>query len=74
MIVSSRMLLLYKFMLGFMDVSRTVIGASTLLESLSLVRLTSARESQMGLVGDAISIVLLPKDKQELVVRLNNTG
>ena len=70
MIVSSRMLLLYKFMLGFMEVSRTVIGASTLLESLSLVRLTSARESQMGLVSDAISIVLLPKDKQGLVVRL----
>ena len=53
-----------------MYVSRTLIGASTLLESLSLVRLTSARESQMGLVSDAISIVLLPKDKQGLVVRL----
>ena len=70
MIVSSRMLLLYKFMLGFMEVSRTVIGASTLLESLSWVRLTSARESQMGLVSDAISIVLLPKDRQGQVVRL----
>jgi hypothetical protein len=70
MIVSSRMLLLYKFMLGFMDVSRTLIGASALLESLSLVRLTAAREAHMGLVGDAISIILLPKDKQGLVVRL----
>ena len=70
MIVSSRMLLLYKFMLGIMDVSRTLIGASALLEGLSLVRLTSAREAQMGLVGDAISIIMLPKDKQGLVVRL----
>jgi hypothetical protein len=55
------MLLLYKFMLGFMDVSRTLIGASALLESLSLVRLTAAQEAQMGLVGDAISIIVLPK-------------
>ena len=37
MVVSSRMLLLYKFMLGIMDVSRTLLGASALLEGLSRV-------------------------------------
>ena len=70
LIVRARVLLLYKFMLGFMDVSRTMMASSTLLEKLSWIRLTSACESQMGLVSDAISIILLPKDKHGRVARL----
>ena len=70
LIIKAKVLLLYKFVLGFMGVSRPVMASSPLLEKLSLIRVTSPCESQMGIVSDAISIILLPKDKQGRVCRL----